>query len=132
MSASKAWIEEGGAEEDIVPAQLLQEKKLKLGWPQVAWNPGTERLDFLYIRHEHSDVWKQCWKTYKQAQEQVERQHQRAVIGLVDQPVFHCAIAQRTAAVEGAVADDAGGPRLEGLQSVSHWVFLWIGTGPRG
>ena len=68
MSSSTCWIEEGGMADDIVPTQKLLNKKLKLGWPRVVWNPGTERLDFLYIRHEHSEVWEQCWKTFLKAQ----------------------------------------------------------------
>ena len=66
MSASKVWQEEGGSEEDFIPTQKLLRKKLLLGWPHVAYNAETERHDFLYIRRQNSEIFKQCWEAYTQ------------------------------------------------------------------
>lgn len=82
MSASKIFQEEGGTAEDVEPTQRLLRKKLLLGWPHVRFNEETERYDFLYVRKQHSEAFKQCWRAFQegtkcgrsQAGEQAEEQ----------------------------------------------------------
>ena len=65
MSPNRVWKEEGGEEEDRIPASLVVQKSIKMGPPFAVLNEGTERLDILYFSKSVKQIFTQAWTIYQ-------------------------------------------------------------------
>ena len=95
-------VKEGGSKdpENVAASIRYAQKCMAMGGDWISFNCMTERLEFLHIRREHTDIFKRAWQMCKQEEEQMIAKMQR----FEDSQEVGVSCAQRTESQENTAA----------------------------